>query len=128
MEYKGYRLKIDGVVFPNHYMKKGTWKALPETRLLVNSFYDSIGTLHEDYHTNKKADIAFSIKQHNISDHEVLAAFFNNKENVQIEFWNDNTSSYQSAVCKIEDFYWQHENATQDDIFYKEAKVSIVEY
>lgn len=125
--YEGYRLKINGVVFPNTFMAKGTWQCLPNKRRLVNSYHTADGKRHDFYHPKAKADIRFSIRKHNLADHEQIAAFFREKYKVSITFWCDDTCAYETRICKIGDVTWTQENALSDDIFYNATSIVITE-
>lgn len=127
MAYAGYRLKINGAVFPNAYMQRGTWSAqFPKT--LVRSWRNTAGVLKEDYYPDKKATIAFSIKEHETDEHSEIAAFFKEKENVVVEVWDDDDSEYRTIKCKIGTVKWAHSNAITSRIVYKATSIKITEY
>lgn len=126
MAYEGYRLKINGVIFPNTYMVKGSWKCLPNKRRLVNSYYTADGKRHEIFSPVTKVDIRFSIRESNMDDHVKIAAFFTEKENVQVTFWNDTTCVYETRTCKISDISWAS-TALGSTLLYHAASVVITE-
>lgn len=127
MAYKGYRLKINGTVFPNAYMQRGTWSA-QFPKILVRSWRNTAGVLKEDYFPDKKAEISFNVKVHETGEHSEIAAFFNEKENVVAEVWDDDASEYRTIKCKIGTVRWAHSNAISSRIVYKPTTIKITEY
>lgn len=125
--YAGYRLKINGTVFPNHYMQRGSWSCLPHKRL-VRSWYDANGTLHEDYHEANQVEISFKIRESNLEDHEKIVPFFTQHENVLVDYWDDEACVYKRASCKISHISWLHTNAIHSDVLYRAAQVYITSY
>ena len=125
--YAGYRLKINGNEFPNHYMERGSWSCKPNKRL-IRSWYDANGTLHEDYHESEKVEISFKVRESNLADHEAIVPFFAEHANVAIEYWDDEACAYKEGTCKIDHITWQHSNALTSEVLYKAAQVSIMLY
>ena len=125
--YAEYRLKINGTVFPNLYMERGSWSCKPNKRL-VRSWYDANGTLHEDYHESEKAEISFKVRASNLADHKAIVPFFAEHENVAIEYWDDEACVYKEGIGKIDHITWQHSNALTTEIWYKAAQVNIMLY
>ena len=127
MAYLGYRLKINGVVVPDVIMQRGSWSAKLERRL-ISSWTDAGGKLHESYYPDKKVSIKFSLREHNIVDHESYITYFTNKDHVAIVAWIDDTATYETVDCKINDIEWTHRVATNNDIWYNPADIEIMEY
>ena len=126
MAYEGYRLKINGVIFPNTSMTKDSWKCLTDKRRLLASYYTADGKRHEIFSPATKLEINFTVRDHFLADHEEIAKFFLVKNKVPITFWNDNTCEYETRVCKINDMTWVT-NALGNDLFYKAIPVVITE-
>lgn len=127
MNYDGSRIKIKGNTFPNRYMAKGSWRVL-KTKRIANSWIDANGVLHENYFYRPKIEIAFDIKEHNLAEHENLSAFFLDKTNVTVKYFDDELCDYVTINAKIDDVQWEHIFADETNIQYAQTSIVITEY
>lgn len=123
--YLGYRLKIDGTVYPNNRIAKGTYNATDAKRV-VEIFVDARKVEHEIVTDDKKATIEFDIIEHDSDDHENLMSPFGN-ENVSVEFYNDRTGAYRTAQCRIENIRFGHRNTYGNKLQYGKTHIKLVE-
>lgn len=127
MAYQGYRIKINGDIFPNVYMSRGSYTIANNPRV-CETYTDSLGIEHDVYYPTTKAVITFDIKEHSTEEHSVLDAFFVTRSNVPIQYFDDNTESYKTGTFKIEDFEWSHSNALASDVDYETTSITLKEY
>lgn len=124
MAYQGYRLKINGTTIDNMMIKRGTYYAVPTTRVL-SSYYDAAGGFHEEISPAKKMEIGFTIREHSMEEHLAIMSAFSGR-NVSAEYWNDTTGEYKMGVFRVEDLISKHKNAA-NGIRYDEIEVVMKE-
>ena len=127
MAYQGYRLKINNVVFPNEYVSRGTYKISRNPRK-VETYTDIVGVEHDVFYPTDKTTISFDIKEHSTDEHSTLIAYFSNRKNVSVEYFDDNTSAYVSGTFRIVDFVWANKNALANKIDYDKTSITLEEY
>ena len=127
MAYEGYRVKVNNIIIPDNMIAKGTY-SFQSTSRVVDSYYDAMGVLHEERSPHTRAVIKFSIREHASDEHDNMMAAFMVKENVTVEFWDDETSTYKSATCKINDLSMAHLNTNGGRINYAQTAITIEEY
>lgn len=127
MAYAGYRLKIDGDVFPNEYISRGSYSISNSPRV-CDTYVDSLGISHNIYYPSSKAVITFAIKEHSTEEHPTLDAFFSVRDNVEIEYYDDNTDSYVEGIFTIKDFTWRHANALTSNVDYNSTQITLEEH
>lgn len=127
MAYEGYRIKINNNVFNNSDIARGTFSASRSPRL-CESYTDAVGVTHETFYPTKKAVINFSIRAHSITEHSGLASFFVERNNIPVQYYDDNTGDYVTGNFKINDFTWAHSNAGSGFLDYEQTAVTMEEY
>lgn len=127
MAYEGYRVKINGVAIRDNMITKGSYSIQKVSRVIA-SYYDSVGVLHEEKSPHIRAVIKFSIRQRNSVEHENVMAAFLVKENVTVDYWDDEESTYKTAICKIGALSIAHLNTIGGAISYADLPISIEEY
>ncbi len=127
MAYEGYRIKINGNIFPNVSMQRGSWSCSSSPRL-CESYTDARGIKHDIFYPIAKTEISFVVKEHNQTEHAELASFFSSRANVSVEYWDDNSGEYKNGTFGIKDFAWSHSNAGQSFIDYGATQITFEEY
>ena len=127
MAYQGYRLKINNVVFPNHYVSKGTYRASRNPRR-ADTYNDILGISHDVFYPTEKTTIEFSVKPHSTDEHPTIADYFSSRSNVTVEYYDSNTDTYKTGTFKVQDFIWQDDNATGTSIDYAATPITLEEY
>lgn len=127
MAYQGYRLKINNVVFPNHYVSRGTYKSSRNPRK-AGTYNDILGVSHDVFYPTEKTLIEFSVKPHSTDEHTTLASYFTSRSNVTVEYFDNNTETYKTGTFRVVDFTWQEDNATSTSIDYAETPIKLEEY
>lgn len=124
MAYSGYRIKIDNVILKNNDIAKGSY-ALGRNPRVAKSYTDISGISHEIYYPSSKTVISFSIREHLLSDHAVLASYFANRS-VSVEYFDDETETYKSGTFKVADFTWKHLNT--NPVMYGATAIKLEEW
>lgn len=122
--YQGYRIKVNGTIIDNMMIKRGTYYAVPTTRV-ISSYYDAAGGFHEELSPVKKMEIGFTIREHSAEEHAAIISAFTGR-NVSVEYWNDTTGEYAMGVFRVDDLKASHKNAA-GGIRYKEIPVKLKE-
>lgn len=124
MAYQGHRIKINGTTIDDMMIKRGTYYAVPTTRVL-SSYYDAAGGFHEERSPVKKMEIGFTIREHSAEEHLVIMSAFPER-NVLVEYLNDTTGEYKTSVFRVDDLKASHKH-TAGGIRYKEIPVKLKE-
>lgn len=127
MAYEGYRLKINGVVFNNTDIARGSFSISTSPRL-CDSYIDAVGIRHDVFYPTAKTKISFSIREHKRTEHEALASCFTSRQNVSVEYYDEATDTYKNGVFSIEELTWAHSNAGASFIDYAATPVTMEEY
>lgn len=127
MAYAGYRIKINGEIFPNIYMARGSYNMTKNPRL-CESYVDALGVSHDVFYPTAKAIINFSIKPHSTDEHHLLREYFNERENVSVEYFDDNSETYLTGTFKVKNFTWKDDNATSGSVDYSATDIQLEEY
>ena len=122
--YQGYRIKVNGTIIDNLMIKRGTYYAIPVSRVLA-SYDDAAGGHHEEIHPVKKMEIGFTIREHSMEEHLAIVSAFPER-NVSVEYWNDTTGVYDVGVFRVDDLKASHKH-TAGGIRYKETPVKLKE-
>lgn len=124
--YSGYRLKIENKIIPNSYMAKGSWNA-GRPKDVIDRWVDMDGETHE-YVRVGKAQISFSIREHNLEEHSEILQLINKYDDVAVEFWSDDSNSYEVGVFHIDKPIYSHLTAYNNDIQYSKTAIKMTEY
>lgn len=127
MAYAGYRIKINGEIFPNIYMARGSFNITKNPRL-CESYVDALGVSHDVFYPTPKAVINFNIKPHSNDEHQALSVFFINRANVAVEYYDENTENYLTGSFKVKNFTWKNDNATSGGVDYSATAIQLEEY
>lgn len=127
MAYSGYRVKIAGMVLSNNVIAQGTYKFI-RTQRILDSYYDAAGTYHEELSPVKKVTIQFSIIERSAEEHLQIMSLLANRDNVSVEYWDDETNQYSTGIFKIENLNISHYNSKFGTIRYAEMPVTLKEY
>lgn len=136
--FKGYLLKAvkTGQLFPAQYIDAGSWYSIPSQREEIKAYRDeNTRNMTRITAAGRKSLWSFStLEGIHLEEKMEIQKFFTDNENdadqrrITLEFWNDETNSYQTG-----DFYRPNMNFpikeyTQTDIIYKALKIEGVEY
>lgn len=132
MVFEGWLLKINGIVFPNRLIAFESYKITPNQIMDLDPYRDADGVLHRNALPHTATSIEFSTTYLRSGDVEQLNEFLphDNRVKCLVEYWNPNSSSYQSGEFYIADVPYEivNVNEKRKTIFYKPIKITITEY
>ena len=126
MSYNGYRLIINGITITNDTIQKGTYKAIPQKRV-VATWLDANFVEHQDVLSTRKMEISFSLRQRNLTEQQHLIGLFATQENIPVTYWDDKTCTYKSGTFRMEAPEFSVLN-TIGGINYAETPIRLIEY
>ncbi len=126
MTYLGYRLIINDITITNDLVQKGTYKAIPQKRV-VDTWLDANMVEHQDVLPTRKMDISFSLRQRNLDEQDYLKGIFIVQENVSVIYWDDASCSYKTGIFRMESPEFSHIN-TSGGINYEATPIHLIEY
>lgn len=127
MAYEGYRIKINNASISDNMIVKGSYSFQRGCRV-IDSYYDATGVLVEEKSSHKTVVIQFTVRERSISEHANVMSILAIRDNVSVEYWDDETATYQTAICKIHDVTIAHANTHGKTIRYADMPIMIEEY
>lgn len=121
--YDGYRIQINGEVFPNNMIAAGSYKVTPSVKRVASEIQDANGKKHIKYYPRTGAEIEFKIRKRSIEKQEEIAHFFASDENYDLVYWDDREMKYKTGDFELEDIEIQHKNTRNNSIVYEETTV-----
>ena len=126
MAYEGYRLKINGVIFPDSYMEKGSYQQTAGKRV-VEIWRDANLVEHEITTGVEKAEISFSVREHSTDEHDDLIYLLRPENGLQIEFWDDLLGDYRTGSFRRSKITFKHRNVDAGGVVYAATPVTLTE-
>lgn len=123
----GYRVIINGVTIPDSWIAPGTYTSQHVPRVL-QSYYTQDGVLHEDLSPRARAVITFSLREHRDSEQSDFMEAFRARHQVPVTYWDDDTASYNQAICKVTLGKHSHSYVRGRHIMYGALQVTLEEY
>lgn len=109
MAFNGYYIKVNGDIFPNYIIAQEGYKCTPNQRTDKNSYIDGTGALHRTILPVKRSTIKLkTIDGFRYSEKLIIKSFFIPRDVVTIDYWNDETDSYQTARFYVPDIEYTH--------------------
>ena len=138
MAFAGYLLKaVDtNEVFPNQYIEYESWTSTPDRREeLVAYRDDNTRNLVRVTAAGKKSTFSFNLRDGlHLKDKQKIQSFFTRAEvdtdqrKVQLEFWNDETNSYDTGFFYRPNMPFPIKSITENDIVYGKLSLEFIEY
>lgn len=126
--YNGYLLKINSETLLNKYIDRTSWKCTPQARRVVDNFFDVMGVYHEYRARHKRTNISFTIREHSEAEHSTIKAFFAEKENLSVVYFNDQTSDYSEGFFRMDDVEFRQKKTFDGTVWYDATQVKLSEY
>lgn len=130
--YRGYLIKFGGVPFPNKYFLE--YSSTPDQRLDTTADRDQTGYLHRSTLSDGKTSLEFTTHILHLDEKIYVQNMINRaltnptERKVYIEYWNDETNSYDTGYFYIPDVRYQIMDATDTDILYNPITFELTEY
>lgn len=129
--FEGWRLKVNGVIFPSKYIHAGSYKITPDQETDIDDYTDNDGIFHRNVLPAKATKIEFNIKPVRLFDYAIIRRILPEaRQEVEIEYWNDWTMEYQSGRAYIPDISFEpyEDYPDTNDILYNPTRVAFIEY
>ena len=122
--YAGCRIQIDGKVFPNSLIAKGSYKLTPSVQRKISEFYDAYGKKHTRYYPHSGAEIQFKIKKRSGQEQKKVIEIIRKKDIYDIVYWDDSEMAYRTGDFRLAaDISYQHDSVKQGEIRYGETDI-----
>ncbi len=125
--YKGYRLRIDSVKFPEGMIARGTYSVTPRIPRVLKEFHDATGRKHVITSKRKTATISFDIRKRRAEQQQEIMEFFAEKEKCEVIYWDDMSGVYQQGTFRIKEMTFQHNNKRGGLLIYEPTHVELEE-
>ncbi len=138
MAFSGYLLKAvaTGQIFPHEYIDYESWSSTPDQREeLVAYRDDNSRDLVRVTAEGRKTALSFATRDNlHLADKQAIQSFFTSAETdhdqrkVELEFWNDETNSYDRGYFYRPNMPFPIKRITNNDIIYGQLTLDFVEY
>lgn len=132
MSYAGYLLKFGSKILPNSYLT--AFKATPNQRTENYAYRDGNNDLQRATIDNHKSKIEFTVKPMLLDEKIVFQNIINSgiviptQRKCLVEYWNDETNSYQNGYFYIPDIIFTYLDATALTLVYAPTNITLIEY
>lgn len=126
--YKGYLLKINGAIFGNELIRHDTYKTKPNQQTDTDSYVDGNGKLHRKILPHRRTTITFSTIRCGLDQKITIQGYFPERETVEIEYWNDESNTYETGTFYTPDIEFSVYSANADTVKYNEIPIEFIEY
>ena len=138
--WKGYLLKTGSGAnekkFPDKYIKADSYESTPNQREEIKAYRnENSRDLVRVTAQGTKTSIRFTTRPNlHLAEKQKLQKWFTDAESdhhqrkINIEFWNDESNSYQTGDFYRPDLNFKIKKLTDDDIIYDELTIELVEY
>lgn len=129
--FEGWRIKVNGIIFPTKYIHAGSYKITPDQETDIDDYTDNNGIFHRNVLPAKATKIEFNIKPIRMHDLRTIKEILpESKQEIILEYWNDWKMLYQSGKAYIPDISFEPYEDYNDinDILYNPTRVAFIEY
>lgn len=128
--FEGWRIKVNGIIFPTKYIHAGSYKITPDQETDIDDYTDNNGIFHRNVLPAKATKIEFNIKPIRMHDLRTIKEILpESKQEIILEYWNDWKMLYQSGKAYIPDISFEPYEDYNDinDILYNPTRVAFIE-
>lgn len=129
--FEGWRLKVNGTIFPTKYIHVGSYKITPDQETDLDDYTDNDGIFHRNVLPAKATKIEFDIKPVWMRElAEIKTILPEARVEMLIEYWNDWKMQYQSGRAYIPDISFEPymDYPEIGDCLYNPTRVAFIEY
>ena len=135
-KFEGYLFKSGNNIFPHQYMLYESYSTLPNSREEIKAYRDdNTRNLTRVTSSGTKSSMSFKTRPYlHLADIEAIKNFFYENETdhherkITLTYWNNEDLEYKTSDFYRADITFEIMKITEDDIIYKEAEISLVEY
>lgn len=103
MEFKGYFIRAGANKLPSYLLAEEGYKTNPNIRSDLDSYTDGQGVLHRNILPHLRNKIWLKTNELTYSEKLIIQSVFPDRDVANVEFWNDETNSYQTGKFYIPD-------------------------
>lgn len=129
--FEGWRIKVNGTIFPSKYIHAGSYKITPDQETDIDDYTDNNGIFHRNVLPAKATKIEFNIKPIRMLDLiKIKEIIPEARQEVMLEYWNDWKMRYQSGRAYIPDITFEPYKDYPEikDILYNPTRIAFIEY
>lgn len=126
--FKGYLLKINGVIFPNKFIVYKSYEITPNQKQDLDSYLDGNGELHRKILPHVRTKCEFNTPPLKESKVNELRTFFGDTTTINVQYWNPKKGLYESGVFYAPDFTYIIDDLLNNDILYDQIRIALIEY
>lgn len=127
MSYNGYRLKINNIMVPENHIGRGSYSMTVSDRV-IDQWTDGDLTEHVSSIGSKRHTIRFTLRQHASDEHATFLAYIAVNKNVSVQYYDDNTDTYQTGQFHFEEVQFAHQTVRSRMIWYDDTEIVLEEY
>jgi len=129
--FEGWRIKINGIIFPSKYIHAGSYKITPNQETDIDDYTDNEGIFHRNVLPAKATKIEFNIKPVRMNDlNKIKEILPEVRTEFQVQYWNDWGMRYQSGRAYMPDItiepYMDYPEI--HDTLYNPIRIAFIEY
>jgi hypothetical protein len=130
MAFNGYFIKANGNILPSYLIARKGYKSNPNIQQDLDSYRDGDGELHRNVLTHKPSKVWIkTISPLMYSEKLIIQSVFPNREVATVEYWNDESNSYQTAKFYIPDIDFTIDYIDKKGrLVYTELEITLVGY
>jgi hypothetical protein len=128
MSFAGYFLKSNGKKIPLKYISPKSYKTIPDRQQDLDPYRDTDGYLRRKILPHKVTTIEFSTPYMYLADKMALQALLPSRAKLTLEFWNDETNTYQTGDFYIPDVTYNVYRVEGTDILYMPIAYQFIQY
>lgn len=132
MGFEGWLLKVNNEIFPTEFIALQSYKCTPDQIMDLDPYRDGDGYLHRNVLPYMVTSIVFTTTSLRLKDVNILNKFLSLKNRVEciVDYWNPNTSTYDTGTFYIADIPYGIYNVNEDkaDILYDPIEVTFTAY
>lgn len=126
MAYHGYLLKVNGAQVPGKYITE--YESTPNRQSDLDPWTDGTGKTHRNVLPHERTVIKFTTPLLRLEDKILLKSLFPNRQEVQFEYWNDDTNDYDTGTFYVPDVTYPILDADSETIIYRPISFEFIEY
>lgn len=130
MAFQGYLIKIGGKALPLSFIAIDSYKSTPNQRQDLDSYRDSNGVLQRKTLQNKPTKIEFNTPPMTSNELAVFKTYIpiSNRDKIKVEYWNDESATYQVADFYMPDPEYQIYQARGNILIYRPIRFAFIGY
>lgn len=130
MAFDGHYIKVNGTTFPNGLLAKdGGYACTPNQRTDKDSYVDGTGALHRTILPVQRSTVKIkTVDDLPYSQKVIIQTFFVPRDVVTMEYWNDETNTYETTRFYVPDIEYVHKYQVKGMPHYNSLEITFIAY